>query len=828
MMKKNLFSFFFLLTFLQTSIGQFKFSEGLLLDECQYCDYRYDDITDVEGDGDIDIWVYDPILAKAILFKNNGQGDFIEVASNLDNTYRVFKVIDFDQDGDEDVFVKPPNNWRNPAEQLPLLWYQNDGDGNFINPQPIEPFYEGNFVDLNGDDALDIFHLERTGGLGSLANLSWYQNDGFGNFNPVVAIDTFVAKPLFDELVVDLDNDGDLDFYNWESEKLIRYENDGKGNFSKHIDSLSSLFTDFQEAYTFDYDQDGDLDIAYLPYSLKPSMFENDGFGNFTEQENLPFLPASLSTGNAQFIDLDNDEDIDILFTTYTNSGKQIGRWYENDGQGHFSDIHILVGEFPLSSLRMIDLNGDKFTDFLWYEGGEGLVWYKNQIPDGKMSENFIFSYTPYQINSITVADLDNDAQEDIIVLGHDRSINGAKLYWYKNIENGKSFDRQLILEESSLPADIEAADFNNDGLVDLLATYQNIGGVVLYLNEGAPNFSKQTIFESGSSGIVKLVVKDIDRDGDIDFVTERGKTIYWYENDGVANFERHQIDNPNTYSPKYYDVADLDGDQDEDIILLDWKSSGVVLSWYENQGDATFGEPIRIGSHGFPGGVFARDLNNDEAIDLVVLGEVNKLYWYKNTGVGNFEAPKIIGPIEEFFYIVYDGFGDDGILFDDIDKDGDIDLFVNSYRNRGIWIENDAEHQLNTFHNIIEPNNYIRVAADLNNDGLTDFVSALSHRLIWYRNSLTTALSPLISNEQLQVFPNPFNQEFYFNLPSEVVKKDVRLQVFDAVGKLNYTEKLIFRETPVSIPNLAAGLYFYHIVDKEGQSIGSGKLIKQ
>jgi len=137
----------------------------------------------------------------------------------------------------------------------------------------------------------------------------------------------------------DYDRDGDEDLFvtNLAAETAVLYANDGRGNF-EDVRARSGLgpatagFTGFGTDW-FDYDNDGWLDIFIanggvnviesqrgqpFPFRMKSQLFRNPGSGRFEETSALAgpaFARAEIGRG-AAFGDLDNDGDIDIVFTT--------------------------------------------------------------------------------------------------------------------------------------------------------------------------------------------------------------------------------------------------------------------------------------------------------------------------------------------------------------------------------------------------------------------------------------------------------------------------------------------------------------------------------
>jgi len=137
----------------------------------------------------------------------------------------------------------------------------------------------------------------------------------------------------------DYDRDGDEDLFvtNLAAETAVLYANDGRGNF-EDVRARSGLgpatagFTGFGTGW-IDYDNDGWLDLFIanggvnvieaqrgqpFPFRMRNQLFRNPGTGGFEDMSATAgpaFARAEIGRG-AAFGDIDNDGDIDIVYTT--------------------------------------------------------------------------------------------------------------------------------------------------------------------------------------------------------------------------------------------------------------------------------------------------------------------------------------------------------------------------------------------------------------------------------------------------------------------------------------------------------------------------------
>ena len=248
----------------------------------------------------------------------------------------------------------------------------------------------------------------------------------------------------------------------------------------------------------------------------------------------------------------------------------------------------------------------------------------------------------------------------------------------------------------------ISWADVNGDGWVDIFVKNQGAQGEaavadLLYINYGS--FFKN---EAGSRGVADAypygthgaVFVDWDKDRDFDlFVSTTYAGIspahnHLYQNNGDAFFQdvTSSIHPAQTVDLTTRGVAAADFDNDGDIDLYfsnplsDPNYANPLPSppqslpnFYINNGDGTFTAEYRgIDWTGFVQGVTAGDFDHDGDIDIAqaMWGPPSTIY--RNDGTGHFRD---VGG--EIGLSTSHGEFDNGVVFADVDNDGDLDLAV-------------------------------------------------------------------------------------------------------------------------------------------------------
>ncbi len=92
---------------------------------------------------------------------------------------------------------------------------------------------------------------------------------------------------------------------------------------------------------------------------------------------------------------------------------------------------------------------------------------------------------------------------------------------------------------------------------------------------------------------------------------------------------------------------------------------------------------------------------------------------------------------------------------------------------------------------------------------------------------SVYTSLDPIITQDPLNVYPNPFTTKTNFELPEEIGIQNLHLFIYDINGQIVYQTNFKERQLEWYTTNLAKGIYFFEI-RKQQQLLYNGKLLAQ
>ncbi|WP_341216319.1 T9SS type A sorting domain-containing protein [uncultured Wocania sp.] len=557
--------------------------------------------TDIDGDGDNDILSASSSLNDVGWHENlDGKGDFSEhkaISSDIDNVFKVM-AADFDNDGDMDILSS--NNSLYGTDKI--FWYENiNGLGDFGVQQVISDVVEDptfiNTGDVDNDGFIDILYtsalISRIDNTSTNDKIIWHQNlDGSGNFGVPQTITTNVEKPSTIN-IIDLDNDGDNDLVSTSSKNNIAwYENlDSKGGFG--IQQMIAGNTDASwEAFPYDLDGDGDLDLLYAAKHYNTVAWQENLGGHWDYSFQKTITSKAMNVQSVFAADLDGDGDLDALSASRDDFTLA---WYENlDGKGNFG-AKIKISESAFVSLvRAADFDNDGDIDVVAASEDLGdIYWFENLDGKGDFSYKNIIRRDHNKIKSLSLGDIDEDGDLDLLYTHDSGSGNFGSINWVEN-NNGLQHRGSITNTNSSSLDGVNSAsiaDFDNDGKKDVVATtnpYSGNSKIMWYKGiDGLGDFSGNFITINSNSRLVQSTYPaDVDNDGDMDIVAASAEDkVAWYENlDGTGNFStvKNIPTSISSWVPGRIYTADLNNDGNLDIVSAQTSQSIVI---YENLG---------------------------------------------------------------------------------------------------------------------------------------------------------------------------------------------------------------------------------------------------
>ncbi len=625
---------------------------------------------DLNGDGYNDIAI---VLSGFDLIKtylNNGSGGFIvsdSISTGVSVSSSGIALSDIDGDGDLDILTCNYNSGT-------VLLSKNNGNGIFAAPTTFSggtgvAYPDGIAAgDLNGDGAVDLAVSDNGDG-----KISVLLNSGSGTFStPTVYTDN---NPSYIKLA-DMDGDGDLDIVTSATSiyKISVRANNGSGTLSAaSMSSTGNYPSDFSIA---DMDGDGDLDIVVAKDNSTVSVIKNIELVKVNTVSPTASAHDVAATSNitATFnVDINAATLVDTTVIVHGSiTGKIAGAiTYDSPSKTvTFNPTNdFLAGEEVTLTLTTnikntngINLHSASTYTFTVHAAGAGNFVYHDTIPD--LGQDASFSY--YYANLINSGDVTGDRKIDLL------AAYSGKIKTLKN--NTTSFDSISSLTLASTQ-DIPLADLDNDGDLDMMqATYSNL--ITPALNDGSGNFTAQTSLTGGNNP-QRIVLKDMDGDGKID-VTESngfgGSLMNTFYNDGTGHISSSNYSSAIIHYDMWdYACADVDNDGLNDIISLHSGNGNNFVTITKNTGDRKFATPVDYSIAVGGKKMATADVNGDGYVDVIVANQDGMFFSVLlNNGNGTF-ATAVDYSIGFTLY---------QIAAADIDGDGDADLVIKGYDN--------------------------------------------------------------------------------------------------------------------------------------------------
>ncbi|MFC1490242.1 T9SS type A sorting domain-containing protein [Candidatus Latescibacterota bacterium] len=362
------------------------------------------EIADFNNDGRSDIAISSLVLRKdtITIFLGTNEGSFIK-NFQIDTGGVNYCIItdDFNNDGNIDLCVNS-------------FLYFGDGQGGFG-----EQIYHGVILstgisgDFNNDEISDIITIS-TGDGYRVINV--YLGNGDGTFQTPIS-ETHLNKYNIFPKAGDFNSDGNLDVVlqyiclcneNQSACKCLRTEgpiyNDnililfgkGDGTFQDSTLVMTQMaYPGFISSFSIsDVNNDNNIDFLFTNY-LGSKMFLGDGDGSYS----LKWEGTWQKDSNSFIIDADNDGLKDI-FSLGVNENSNNFSFMKGNGDGTFGEESFGTTngfEYP-DNLIVVDLNGDYKEDFI-STVSDTLAVFLNEGVTSEVSEREILTQSPFAIS---------------------------------------------------------------------------------------------------------------------------------------------------------------------------------------------------------------------------------------------------------------------------------------------------------------------------------------------------------------------------------------------------------------------------------------------
>jgi len=318
-----------------------------------------------------------------------------------------------------------------------------------------------------------------------------------------------------DLILSDLDDDGHLDAIAAAIGIDTIHRGAGDGTFSAAI-PLNTASTDTQAAVVGDFDHDNHKDIVMVNRDAPCSIFRGKGGATFAAEEPID-AAIYPDVFDVEAADLDGDTFLDLVITQFGAED----RIYLNDGTGTFrfaGVVHPIANESCVNCLRIRDVNGDDLPDLVTaYNGGTDRVEIVPGNGDGTFAAPLEIDYGTLTPIAVDLADFNRDGLLDLVV---GQSQSGGVFVSLAASRTSYTPLVQLGLTTSSRTYGLVAADLDGDGNPDILAAPEDPGSILFVPGNGDGTFGPEVELGGGAAWTAaNLAIGDLDEDGRLDFV---------------------------------------------------------------------------------------------------------------------------------------------------------------------------------------------------------------------------------------------------------------------------------------------------------------------
>ena len=323
-----------------------------------------------------------------------------------------------------------------------------------------------------------------------------------------------------------------------------------------------------------------------------------------------------------------------------------------------------------------------------------------------KPKVDFATGATPF---SVAISDLDGDAKPDMIITNS--GSNTISVFRNTSVTesiNSSSFGNKVDFATGANPTIVTVADLDGDGKQDLIVPNRSSGTISVLRNTSSPgtlnssSFAAKIDFSTGT-GALSVAVGDLDGDGkkDLAVANYNSGTISILRNTSTvgsinSSSFADRVDFATGYSSSIVAVGDIDGDSKPDLAVSIFESN--ILSFLRNTSTtgninvSSFAAKADFSTNANPYHVAINDLNGDGKRDVVISN-------VSTSNVSVFQNTSTSGMIDQssFAAKVDFGTGQHPVIFGigDLNKDNKPDLLsANQLSNNITVLQNTSTSQ--------------------------------------------------------------------------------------------------------------------------------------
>ncbi len=322
-------------------------------------------------------------------------------------------------------------------------------------------------------------------------------------------------------------------------------------------------------------------------------------------------------------------------------------------------DPDVPIANEDSTEVEAVDVSGDGNIDLV-IASNEGFVEIHLGAGGGDFESPTTY-VTGLGSQAVEIADFNEDGLLDLVTVNYHHDSISVLL----GLGDGVFAPATSIFVGDDGPGDCFVHDFDGDGHVDIATANGYPGTVGILLGFGDGTFDAPTLYPTIDRSPQPLVHGDIDGDGAIDIITADISSFSLLRGDGLGGLSPAELIPAPPGWITSTALADVDGDFDPDLLVCTRNPDNFVVM--ENDGSGQFTQAEVYGFSTDPRAITMLDVNGDGALEaLLAFGAASDSL---RVLFGNGDGTFLLGP-------QYTGYENaSSIKPADLDDDGDLDL---------------------------------------------------------------------------------------------------------------------------------------------------------
>lgn len=618
-------------------------NEGFQVEARSSSEDRYTQMewVDFEGDGSVDLvarLLPGESSSNRLIINRDWRADLLGFEDLITATTWDYAFYDANDDGRLDIAAAVRNTFR--------IYFQNEEGGLDDDFAPsFRNYGVGRFIlvdALRDDDAKEIYFLAN-----DEVNIMSYSSDHHMLFSS--SIYQTGDLPVLESFGLgDVTGDGRLDLL-LISLKKVYYMEGERTRFKDPVLLDEVRLTGGTDGIiTRDLNQDGVQDIIVHEEAYQDVLLINES----VSIDSLITDDIYPSPTNMEIADLDGDGFEDLVISLVT--GRLNIKWGSGDGSFE-EESDIEINGTPLKTL-IYDFDKDGMLDILYSVDSDsrtddhGILLVKGK--GGRMFEEPRLWRKSGDVLEMYVVDSNLDGEDEIFFYTYTGNFRSdAEVAWSdKDFTNVFSRERFTIPDAENIE-NLAFADFNGDGYPDIATSNRFSDNVSILINDQSGSFSASNIDYVDNESPVHVEATDFNDDGIMDLMVAYRRVwdgfVDVYRGIGDGAFSRVQtIDVSEVGSLDHMDLIDIDNDGDDDIILgsLSYLYGKVI----ENRNGNFQPLDIHVQSVGRGARAYG-DINGDGTKDIITVAEAyGNLFVQLNTSTPRVDITDLTATVEE------------------------------------------------------------------------------------------------------------------------------------------------------------------------------------